>query len=107
MSNIQSKISNSEIGKFFKNWLNLNRWSVFVFILVSAFSMIIYVNNVIEINTLLLDVQKLEKKKLDYINYNKLQNLQIIQLQSPDRIIPIASGKMGMVPVQSAPEYIK
>jgi len=82
---------------------DISRWKVFLFIVLSAGLMILYVSNVISIKKSLMEIQALDKQ-LDIIkNSNKIHSADIIHYQSPDIVIPYASEKLGMVLPNEAP----
>ncbi len=83
-----------------------NRWKIFGIIFVSAVIMIFYVGNVLAIDTLLEDIQKLNKEKESIRNGNELLQAEVIRLESADRIIPLAQKELGMIKPTEAPEVV-
>ncbi len=90
-----------------KEWVRLNRWMLFFFIVVAALALILIVSNVRNINNLLTEIRQLEKTEKEIKNYNLRLNAQIIQLEAPDRIIPIAETNLQMSIPTSAPKELK
>ncbi len=90
-----------------KEWVRLNRWLLFFFIVVSAAALVLIVSNVRNINELLSDLRKLEKTEKEIKNVNLRLNAQIIQLESPERIIPIAENYLMMTIPETAPLELK
>ena len=85
----------------------LNRWTIFSIVVVSSAITILYVYNVIKVNTLMKDVQDLSKKYELLKNNNKLLQEKINELESPERIIKIAQTQLGMILNDSVPEIIE
>jgi cell division protein FtsL len=84
----------------------LSRWNVFGIIFVSALLMILYVGNVIAIDSILEEIQNLNKQRESIRNGNELLQTEIIKLESADRIIPLAEKELGMAKPSEAPEVI-
>lgn len=72
-----------------------------IFIIVTV--IVIWINNVTTVNQLILDNHRLEVKLRDYRSQNEELRQKITQLSSPNRIIEIASTKLGMVQNEEAP----
>ncbi len=91
----------------FKEWVRLNRWLLFVLIVIAAAALVLIVSNVRNINELLSDLRHLEKTEKEIKNVNLRLSAQIIQLESSDRIIPIAENYLMMTIPESAPIEMK
>lgn len=98
--------SKSQIGSFFKNWLNLNRWIVVLYLVVIATSGVLYVGNVNDTTILLTEIRKLEKNIDNLENRRKIIDSKVKRLQSPERIIRIATESLNMKLSDEAPLYI-
>ena len=85
----------------------LNRWSVFGMVFLSALLIVVYVNNVIKIDGMLLDIQNLKKKYSELKYQNQALSTTINELQSPDVIIKKAGERLKMIKPDEAPELIK
>ena len=85
----------------------LNRWSIFGLLIISSVLVVLYVSNVVRVNTLLSEMQDHEKTldSLLYINQS-LQN-EIMQLQSTERITAIAQSKLKMIQNPQAPKRLR
>jgi cell division protein FtsL len=85
----------------------LNRWSIFGLLIISSVMVVLYVSNVVRVNTLLTRMQDHEKTldSLLYVNQS-LQN-EIMQLQSTERITAIAQSKLNMIPNPQAPKRLR
>lgn len=98
--------SKSQIGTFFKNWLNLNRWIVVLYLVVIATSGVLYVGNVNDTTILLTRIRRLEKNIDNLENRRKIIDSKVKRLQSPERIIRIATESLNMKLSDEAPLYI-
>lgn len=76
-------------------------------IVILAVSTIIYVNNVIEVNKLLKETQILNKKFINLKNSNEILRSELNSLESPERIIVLATEKLGMIKSGSSPQIIE
>jgi cell division protein FtsL len=85
----------------------LNRWSIFGLLAMSAVFMVLYVSNVISVNTLLRRIPKLEEKHDSLLYQSRRLEESIARLQSAERITTIAKEKLGMVPNQNAPQVLQ
>ena len=115
---IKSKFSSSseEISELFqddevkeaaKSFLKLNRWSVFIFLFLTALSMVFYVGNVLAINDLYKDIRQLETRKKRILNTNNVLRSKVIELQSAKRIVTLAEEKLKMVKSNTPPVKLK
>lgn len=84
----------------------LNRWSIFGLLGVSAVFMVLYVSNVISVNTLLRRIPRLEEKHDSLLYQSRRLEETIARLQSAERITSIAKDKLGMVPNSHAPQVL-
>lgn len=89
-----------------KEWVRVNRWLLFLLIFAASIMTVVYIKNVREVNNLVVDVRRYEKEKIDLINENKLLRTQLLKLESPERIIPIAEEKLNMHRPGSSPIII-
>lgn len=85
----------------------LNRWSVFLLIIVSAGGSVLYVSNVVKVQELLKDVQRLERSRDSLVSANEALRSQMTRLQSAERIHRLAQEKLGMIEPTSAPITIE
>jgi cell division protein FtsL len=90
-----------------KEWVRVNRWFLFILIIIASISMIMIVSNVRGINLLLVEIHSLEKKELEVRNVNERLVSQIIALESAERIISIAEQNIGMIRSEIAPKVLK
>ena len=97
----------SQITAFFKNWLNLNRWVIVLYLIVIAAAGVFYVGNVNDTTQLLSEIRGLEKKIDDLNNKRKIADGRVKRLQSPERIIRIAEEKLNMSLSDEAPLVIE
>lgn len=100
------KFNKSQFSDFFKNWFDLNRWVVFLYLIIISAAAILYVNNVQVTTELLKEIRQLDREKEKLINNNKLLKAKINSLESPNRIIPIAKNKLNMKVAEQAPQTI-
>jgi cell division protein FtsL len=84
----------------------LNRWTIFLFVVVSAVATVIYVGNVIYIDTLLKTNQDMKRLHETLKDENDALRYKVNVLQAPERITQLASTKLGMVKQETAPDYI-
>lgn len=84
----------------------LNRWSIFGLLIISSALVVLYVSNVVRVNTLLREMQEHEKSRdsLMYVNQS-LQN-EIMRLQSAERITAIAQTKLNMIQNPQTPKRL-
>lgn len=99
-------LANSKTKEFLKNWLNLNRWAIFLFIILISLSAILYVKNVRALTNQLKEIRQLERMEKSLSNGNKIINSRIKQLESPERIIKIAEEKLNMEISLKAPKRL-
>jgi cell division protein FtsL len=93
-------------GKF-KDWTRERRWRLFGIIALTALVTVIIVSNVRAVNRMLVSVRQLEKQEKQIINHNKVLQKQVNELESPERITPLAKNKFGMVQNEEFPKMIK
>jgi len=100
------KAKDVNIGEVTSSWLRLNRWLVFLFFVASAALMVFYVNNVLVVNDLTKEIAELERSKARLENLNNMLSKEITELESAERICPMAES-MGMMKSKTAPKTIK
>lgn len=83
-----------------------NRLKLLLFILISSIFTVIMVSNVRNIDKQLVKVRQYEKELKAIKNSNKVLRTQITELESPERIIPIAKEKLGMINNKEIPRKI-
>jgi cell division protein FtsB len=86
--------------------IKMNRWTIFLIILAGALVMIFYVDNVMRVNDLLINIQSLEQRRADLRSGNAVLDRRLNKLQSADRIIPLARRELGLVVPEQAPEKL-
>lgn len=84
----------------------LNRWSIMALMLISASATVLYVNNVLEIKTLLKHKESLKKSADSMRVVNETLKYETYRLQSSERITRIAQERLGLVPPAKAPTII-
>lgn len=84
----------------------LNRWSLFVLLVVSAAATVLYVSNVIAVNRLLRDGAVLSRQNDSLRVVNQNLEAETYRLQAADRVIRDATTKLGMIPPDRAPTVI-
>ncbi len=84
-----------------------NRWRIILIIFITVSVIVLWINNVSSCESMILVNHKLEVKLKDYRSQNEELRQQITQLSSPNRIIGIATSKLGMVANDEAPVVIK
>lgn len=95
-----------EPGAVVKERRKLNRLSIFLLVVCSAFGTILYVSNVVRVNELLQEVQTLERSRDSLVSANEALRIETTRLRSADRISHIAAEKLGMMQPQEAPVVI-
>lgn len=98
---------NSDVYIFFKVWLNLNRWGVFIYLILTSATVVYFVYNVMKVNSLLSEIRILNKVKNEMSGKNKILEVKLVEMQSPERINKIATESMGFQKASEAPFYIK
>lgn len=106
-NSINIKNSKSQIVLFFKSWLNLNRWVIVLYLIIIATAGVLYVGNVNDTTDLLKEIRNLERKIDDLENKRKMTDSRVKRLQSPERIIQIATEKLNMTLSDEAPLFIE
>ncbi|TNE36169.1 hypothetical protein EP342_00765 [bacterium] len=99
--------SKNQISTFFRNWLNLNRWVVVLYLIIMATAAVLYVGNVNDTTQLLKEIRALEHKIEDLENKRKIIDSKVKGLQSPERIIQIGTDKLNMKLSDEAPLFIE
>ncbi len=100
-------LSDSDVQNAFKSWTKLNRWSVFLFLLITSGLMIFYVNNVLSINKIAEDIRNLEKQEKRIEFRKRLVESEVIKLQSAERICKLAEEKLNMIKSDAFPLIIE
>lgn len=102
--------SNLDFDTILKNsivWIRKNRWKLFLIIFILAVFIIAMVSNVKTINRQLSKVRKMEHVLNSLSNQNKILKSEISELESPERIIKIATEKLNMKTNTNLPKKIK
>ncbi len=68
---------------------------------------VLYVGNVNDTTDLLREIRTLERRIDDLENKRKMADSRVKRLQSPERIIQIATEKLNMTLSDEAPLYIE
>jgi cell division protein FtsL len=84
----------------------LNRWSLFALFFISASATVLYVSNVIAVNKLSNETEILRKQRDSLETLNKSLRTETFRLQSADRVVRIATEKLGMIPPPEAPVVV-
>ncbi len=100
-------LGDEQVQNALKSWTKLNRWSVFLFLLITSGLMILYVNNVLSINELAEDIRNLEKQEKRIEFRKRLVESEVIKLQSAERICKIAEEKLKMIKSDAFPLVIE
>ena len=87
-------------------YTSLSRWKIFGLVILTAFIATIYVSNVIRIDELLEEVDKIEAKALEVKHNNDVLRAKLNKMQAPERITSIAREKLGMKRATKPPEII-
>jgi len=103
---LKEAFKNSEFYIFFKVWLNINRWGLFVYIIIVSFCVVFFVSNVRVVTKLLDDIVKLNKFRNEINSKNKILEVKLVEMQSPERINKIAIEQLGFEKATEAPFYI-
>ncbi|TAL68872.1 MAG: hypothetical protein EPN82_09405 [Bacteroidetes bacterium] len=85
----------------------ISRWKLFGLILFSAILMVLYVSNVLYVDSELEEIQSLKKIYNSYRNGNELLKTDIIKLESAERIIPLAEKELGMMKSDKPPSVLQ
>ncbi|MBI5324998.1 MAG: hypothetical protein HZB41_06985 [Ignavibacteriae bacterium] len=85
----------------------ISRWKLFGLILFSAILMVLYVSNVLYVDSQLEEMQAMKKIYNSYRNGNELLKTEIIKLESADRIIPYAENVLGMLKPDKPPKVLQ
>jgi cell division protein FtsL len=85
----------------------LKRWAILGMIVLSASTVVIFVNNVLRVGKLTEEIEHLKKEQDKLLHQNELYRAEIIRLQAPERITKIAHSRLSMVPASSAPTVLR
>lgn len=91
------------MDRSFVDRIKTNRWAAFGLLALAALFTIAYIDNVIKVNKLMVEVQQLEHQNEEIRTSNELLNAKLIELQSAERITKIAEEKLGMIKPSKAP----
>jgi cell division protein FtsB len=83
------------------------RFYIFAVIFISAVITILYISNLMYVNKLMKEVHYLNKEYQKIVITNENLQARIANLESPDRIIPYATDRLGMIRSEEAPIFIK
>ncbi len=89
------------------NKIKSNRWKTFGIVVLAAIITITYIDNVFRVNSLLSEIQNLEKQYDEIRTSNQVLITKIIELESVSRITTIAEEKLGMIKPTKVPQKIK
>jgi cell division protein FtsB len=84
-----------------------NRWKVLIAVIGLALFTVLYVYNVMQIDSRMKEVQEMSREYDKLHESNNMLRSKLNQLHSADRIIKIAREEIGLVPADSAFETIK
>jgi len=82
------------------------RFLLFGSIFIAAVITILYVSNLMYVNKLMKEVHYLNKDYKEIVNTNEILQARLARLESPDRIIPYATDRLGMIVSDKAPIII-
>lgn len=85
----------------------LNRWSIFLLLIVSAAATVLYVSNVVLVNRMLGDREIMHKQVDSLKAVNQSLLTEINKLESSERITRIAAERLGMTPPSRPPIIVK
>lgn len=84
----------------------LNRWSLFALLVVSAIGTVLYVGNVLAVNTLLRDTATVQRNLDSVRAVNQSLQAETYRLQSAERVTRVATERLGMIPPPKAPTVL-
>lgn len=84
----------------------LNRWSMFALFFVSSAATVGYVSNVIAVNKLSSERDQMRRAVDSMRILNQSLRTESFRLQSADRIISIATTRLGMIAPPEAPTVL-
>lgn len=102
-NDLSDLLNDKEVQKVAESWISLNRWSIFLFLLITSAIMVFYVYNVISINKLAEEIRILEKKEKRVEFRKRMVEAEVIKLQSAERICKIAEEELNMVKSEKFP----
>lgn len=82
------------------------RWAVLGGLALSAMVIVLFVNNVLRVGKLTVEMETMKKEHQRIVHQNEVLRAEIIRLQSPERITTVAKSRLGMIPASSAPTRI-
>jgi cell division protein FtsL len=92
--------------------LNINRglmprrWLILGVLVASAVFIVVFVNNVIRVGKITVEIDQMRKEHQRLSHQNELYRAEIIRLQSPERITAVAKSRLGLIPANTAPERL-
>ncbi|GAB5466257.1 MAG: hypothetical protein Kapaf2KO_16930 [Candidatus Kapaibacteriales bacterium] len=103
---IRNYYKNNGLSTYVEAAKGFSRWTVFLIIILVAFSLFIYIDNVKNINSKLAEIERLDKELEDVRTRNKMLMARIADLERPERINKIASETLGMTLPDEAPRRV-
>ncbi len=100
------EIASSE-KNLFRKTKGMRRYHIFAGIFIAAVITVLYISNLMYVNKLLKEVHYLNKEYEIIVLTNEMLEARIVRLESPERIIPYADSKLGMIISDEAPKIIK
>jgi cell division protein FtsL len=103
---IHGLYKNSFVSDYMQTARNLSRWTYLLFMVALTFTLVVYIDNVKQID---MQLQLLEQKReqlRDLTSTNKLLHARYIELQNPERIDRIARETLGMIVPDEAPTRV-
>lgn len=80
-----------------KGKTRMTRVKILSAIIVASALTILYINNVMQIDSLLLEIRTYEKEYESLRIKREIINARLISMESADRIIPLAESSLGLV----------
>lgn len=88
------------------SWILFRRWILFIVLISISFFLILLVSNVRTINAMLVENRKLELSIIELKDRNARLYSRIVELESAERVIPIAETMLGMYLPEETPIII-
>ncbi len=104
---IKGLIRDDEFRSALRSWLSLNRWIIFLYLVIATASIVFYISNVWAVNNLLQEVRTLEKHYSSLVEEREMLEAMAVSKSSPGRIIPLAETKLNMKMPETPPEIIE
>lgn len=99
--------TSSDNARYVRQYRLLNRWSIFLLLVMSSLIIILFVSNTLAINKLFEEVNVLKQEHRRLVQQNEVLQAKTVRLQSPERITEIAREKLGMTHPTTAPEILQ